>query len=355
MAVEGRQLDRDDATARTRPQPYYLRLTKDGEPNAGTTYNIGDSGPDGRRPAPVVDPSFLELVRLGVKRADDPAILNTLARRRPAARRRRRPTAVLAPLQLRRLRRDEGRRDVGHRAPGEPDRRLGAQHDDRAHLAALRAASAASTSWRPASRPRRARRWPRWPAPRARGHMIPEQVWDQFPPSGDAAASRAARRRSRRRRWRGRTRSSCAWPGRSTRATRSSGRAWSSSATAASPSARASRTTSSDRPTTSNTPASSSSAANRSLIPPGVAYELRSGRRPRPRRRRSTRRSARPPRAARRARRANRRSRPGTAGAPRSCPRPPTSPRRRRRPPRRRHRRAGRTARRRPRRRDGPG
>jgi glucoamylase len=60
------------------PRPYYLRLTKDGKPNSGTTYNIGDSGPtvDQRK---VVDPSFLELVRLGVKPADDAVIRNTLA------------------------------------------------------------------------------------------------------------------------------------------------------------------------------------------------------------------------------------------------------------------------------------
>ena len=59
------------------PRPYYLRLTKDGKPNAGTPYNIGDSGPtvDQRK---VVDPSYLELVRLGVKRANDPAIRNTV-------------------------------------------------------------------------------------------------------------------------------------------------------------------------------------------------------------------------------------------------------------------------------------
>jgi glucoamylase len=59
------------------PKPYYLRLTKDGNPDAGTTYNIGDSGPtvDQRK---VVDPSFLELVRLGVKPAGDPVIRNTL-------------------------------------------------------------------------------------------------------------------------------------------------------------------------------------------------------------------------------------------------------------------------------------
>jgi glucoamylase len=60
------------------PRPYYLRLTKDGKPNAGTAYNIGDSGPtvDQRK---VVDPSFLELVRLGVKPASDPVIRNTVS------------------------------------------------------------------------------------------------------------------------------------------------------------------------------------------------------------------------------------------------------------------------------------
>jgi glucoamylase len=59
------------------PRPYYLRLTKDGRPNSGTTYNIGDSGPtvDQRK---VVDPSYLELVRLGVKPANDPVVLNTV-------------------------------------------------------------------------------------------------------------------------------------------------------------------------------------------------------------------------------------------------------------------------------------
>jgi glucoamylase len=59
-------------------RPYFLRLTKDGHPDLGTTYDVGDSGPadvDQRR---VVDPSFLELVRLGVLPADDPAVVNTL-------------------------------------------------------------------------------------------------------------------------------------------------------------------------------------------------------------------------------------------------------------------------------------
>jgi glucoamylase len=60
-------------------QPYYLRLTKDGKPNAGTTYSIGDSGPASVDQRAVVDPSFLELVRLGIKPASDAVIRNTLA------------------------------------------------------------------------------------------------------------------------------------------------------------------------------------------------------------------------------------------------------------------------------------
>jgi glucoamylase len=58
---------------------YYLRLTKDGNPNAATTYDVGDSGPSAIDQRAVVDPSFLELVRLGVKAPDDPAILSTIA------------------------------------------------------------------------------------------------------------------------------------------------------------------------------------------------------------------------------------------------------------------------------------
>ncbi|MGW4944990.1 glycoside hydrolase family 15 protein [Actinoplanes sp. NPDC004185] len=60
-------------------RPYFLRLTKDGRPDAGTTYSIGDSGPvdvDQRR---VVDPSFLDLVRLGVLPPSDRDVVNTLA------------------------------------------------------------------------------------------------------------------------------------------------------------------------------------------------------------------------------------------------------------------------------------
>lgn len=60
------------------PRPYFLRLSKNGNPDAATSYAIGDSGPtvDQRR---VVDPSFLELVRLGVEPAANPAVRNTVA------------------------------------------------------------------------------------------------------------------------------------------------------------------------------------------------------------------------------------------------------------------------------------
>jgi len=59
-------------------RPYYLRLTKDRRPDRGTRYSIGDGGPKRADQRKVLDPSFLELVRLGVKRFDDPVILNTL-------------------------------------------------------------------------------------------------------------------------------------------------------------------------------------------------------------------------------------------------------------------------------------
>jgi len=60
------------------PNPYYLRLTKDGNPNAGTTYNLGDNTIGEVDQRAVVDPSFLELVRLGVRPAADPVIENTI-------------------------------------------------------------------------------------------------------------------------------------------------------------------------------------------------------------------------------------------------------------------------------------
>ena len=58
--------------------PYYLRITKDGKPDKGTTYSVGDSGPSAADQRTVVDASYLELVRLGVKPASDTTIVQSL-------------------------------------------------------------------------------------------------------------------------------------------------------------------------------------------------------------------------------------------------------------------------------------
>jgi glucoamylase len=57
-------------------KPYFLRIT-DGDANAPTKVQLSDGGPliDQRR---VLDPSFLELVRLGVLPPNNPAIVNTV-------------------------------------------------------------------------------------------------------------------------------------------------------------------------------------------------------------------------------------------------------------------------------------
>jgi glucoamylase len=59
--------------------PYFLRLTKNAEPNTASPYQLGDGGPvsiDQRR---VVDPSFLALPLMGILRAHDPVLASSLA------------------------------------------------------------------------------------------------------------------------------------------------------------------------------------------------------------------------------------------------------------------------------------
>ena len=58
-------------------QPYFIRLSKTGDPNAAITYNVGNGGPtlDQRS---VIDAGFLELVRLGELRATDPDVQRSL-------------------------------------------------------------------------------------------------------------------------------------------------------------------------------------------------------------------------------------------------------------------------------------
>jgi hypothetical protein len=209
------------------PRPYYLRLTKDANPNAGTIYSVGDGGPSDADQRTIVDPSYLELVRLGVKRPDHPTVLNTLQ-------------VVDEQLGVDtpngRFRHRYNFDGYGERADGsawdtsDPDTgetigriwpifagergeyELLAGRSANAHLAAI--AGAANE-----------------------GGMIPEQVWDENPPSGSPGFSRGEGT-SRPRRWPGRTHSSCASRGRSTPARPWSARASWAAATAAADRAR---------------------------------------------------------------------------------------------------------------------
>jgi glucoamylase len=60
------------------PKPYYLRVTKDGQPDQGTTYNLGDNFPRPVDQREIVDNSFLQLVLFGIKAWDDETVLNSL-------------------------------------------------------------------------------------------------------------------------------------------------------------------------------------------------------------------------------------------------------------------------------------
>jgi glucoamylase len=197
--------------------PYYLRITKSpGEdpadsdvppdPNAPTTYSIGDSGPSAIDQRLVVDTSYLELVRLGVKPADDPDIVRTLDVVDSKA--------IVGPFatppneaQKRGLRVDTPNGTFWHRfnfdgygetRDGEPwdigyppcdtlprpclqsQRTIGrawpifAGERGEYELAAGGAGAADSAAERLASIAKTGNA----------GYMLPEQVWDDFPPSG---------------------------------------------------------------------------------------------------------------------------------------------------------------------------
>lgn len=59
-------------------RPYFLRLTKNGRPNTGKKYAIGDGGPTSIDQRRVLDPSFLDLVRYGILSPRDRAVRSTL-------------------------------------------------------------------------------------------------------------------------------------------------------------------------------------------------------------------------------------------------------------------------------------
>jgi len=60
------------------PYPYYIRVSKTGDPNAAISYNVGNGGPtlDQRS---VIDQGFLEVVRLGLKAPNDATVAQSLA------------------------------------------------------------------------------------------------------------------------------------------------------------------------------------------------------------------------------------------------------------------------------------
>jgi glucoamylase len=57
--------------------PYFIRLSKTGDPNAAISYNVGNGGPTLDQRA-VIDAGFLELVRLGELPPNDPDVLRSL-------------------------------------------------------------------------------------------------------------------------------------------------------------------------------------------------------------------------------------------------------------------------------------
>jgi glucoamylase len=58
--------------------PYFLRLTKNGQPDTASPYQMGDGGPVSVDQRLVVDPSFLALPLMGILPASDPVLASSL-------------------------------------------------------------------------------------------------------------------------------------------------------------------------------------------------------------------------------------------------------------------------------------
>jgi glucoamylase len=160
-------------------RPYFLRLTKDGHPDLGTTYAIGDGGPSMMDQRKVVDPGFLELVRLGVLPARDPDVTNSL---RVVDRQLGVPTRH--GLYWHRASFD----GYGEQADGsqweydEPADSMVSRGRAWPLLNGERGEWALAAGDRPAA----ARQLAAIAAAAGPGDMLPEQVWDQAPPTGYA-------------------------------------------------------------------------------------------------------------------------------------------------------------------------
>ena len=57
--------------------PYFIRLSKNGDPNEAVTYNLGNGGPDADQ-REVIDQGFLEYTRLGILPSSDSDVANSL-------------------------------------------------------------------------------------------------------------------------------------------------------------------------------------------------------------------------------------------------------------------------------------
>ena len=86
--------------------PYFIRLSKNGDPNSEFTYGLGNGSVNADQRA-VVDGGFQELVRLGELPADDPDVQNSLRCSTSSSARRRRP----APATTATARRTAGSED----------------------------------------------------------------------------------------------------------------------------------------------------------------------------------------------------------------------------------------------------
>ena len=72
-----RQLEKLTATSTGRWGSYYLRIAQNGDPDEGAVLNINSGGGD-HDEREIVDAGFLELVRLGIKRANDSLVLKSV-------------------------------------------------------------------------------------------------------------------------------------------------------------------------------------------------------------------------------------------------------------------------------------
>ena len=207
------------------PRPYYLRVTKDGNPRQRLQVHARRQLPAPGRPARdrrQLVPRTGAVRRQAPRRHHDPQLAEGRRRdERGAAAGEHEERRVLAALHVRRLRRAGGRRRLGPvlRQPGPAD--------VRARVAAAGGRARRVRADRRQGRERAAA------GDRGRGQRRHDAARAGL---GRPAAGRGqrARARARRRRWRGRTRSSSGWRGRSRPASRSSGPRSSPAATSSS-------------------------------------------------------------------------------------------------------------------------